>query len=142
MTTQQIGPPQDFLDFADRLAKQVSGGQARLNTNDPESPQRLLSFVDQRAQQFEQETGRPRQEALAQLTSAIQGNQQQPEASGSRGGLGGVLDFATRSLIDEDVLISADDANKSNQDGPPMLIKDSTLVDVYHSTTLKREMGW
>jgi len=64
-------PGEDFIQFAERLAQRVSGGQGRLNSGDPEAIPKLFSHVDQKATEFEQATGTPKQSTFQQMVSTL-----------------------------------------------------------------------
>lgn len=57
----------NFLEFADRLGREISGGEARLNTNDPDAVPKLLAHVDRQAADFEAATGQPRENSFRDL---------------------------------------------------------------------------
>ncbi len=71
MVQPRIEADPSFLQFADSLAQEVSGGQGRLNIKDPDSVRKLFGAVDASATEFEAQTGQPKERTFEDIFSSL-----------------------------------------------------------------------
>lgn len=61
MVSRPLNVDPQFLQFADAVAQQVSGGEGRLNLEDPDAVRKLFTHVDAQATELEAQTGEPKE---------------------------------------------------------------------------------